>query len=270
VVDGITMNATPQRLIAEGKFNKNVPVLMGSNRDEFAAFIQKPRQHFFYQYPQDMNETHFDALLAYLGSTNVKAVKQLYDPSVYAYPKNRGNFSQWWWTAMRVATDNGIPAKGWPVGPALGHCSVRRVAANLLKGGAPSVHIYHFETPLGNPNRAMHGMEIPFVFHWVTPSPTHVFPWGLGISRGNHELSSAMANYWTRFAAYGDPNHGSTKLKLPLWPAYDPSHDKANIKLDATLISAVITPEKNLRGDACDFWDKLAGVEPAASSEIIV
>jgi len=45
VVDGVSMTATPQDLVAAGKFNNKVPVLIGSNRDEFAAFITGGGSH---------------------------------------------------------------------------------------------------------------------------------------------------------------------------------------------------------------------------------
>merc|ERR1712072_1524441 len=139
-----------------------------------------------------MTETQFDDLLAYLGEDNVKMVKRLYSPSVYTYPADLGEFSQWWWTAMRIATDQGIPFKGWPTGPALGHCSARRITEQLLRGGTPSAYMYHFSRPQwvgASTGFVGHGLEIVFVFNM----PIFIRP-------GNHYLASAMASYWVNFA----------------------------------------------------------------------
>jgi para-nitrobenzyl esterase len=267
-VDGVSMVATPQKLIAQGKFNNKVPVLLGSNRDEFAAFVNSPSQTMAKYYPKDMTEVQFDALLAYLGTDGLKTVKRLYDPSAYSYPTGcsiRGPIyrSQWWWTAMRIATDNGIPVRGWPIGPALGHCSARRIAHQLLQGGSPSVYMYHFEKVYANSCFSMHGMELPFVWHW---SPL------LGVAPGNRKLATAMTNYWTHFAASGSPNLNGTDLGLPHWPAYSFGQDssKLNLKFDASFSRPIIEVQQNLRGDACDFWDSLAATGRPAPPTILV
>jgi para-nitrobenzyl esterase len=262
VVDGVSMVDTPQQMIAAGKFNNKVPILIGSNRDEFSAFILRPSQDFYKDYPAEMTEAEFDSLLSRdLSNESIHMVKQLYDSAVYAYPSARFAKSPWWWMAMRVATDNGISAKGWPVGPALGHCSVRRIANQFLKGGTPSVYMYSFEKALLNPSVAMHGMEIPFVFGWQA---------ALGIAPGNRQLASAMTAYWSHFAASGNPNQGGSSRSLPDWPAYSFRGDKSNVKFDASFLSADITVERNFRGAACDFWDSLASSESSTAQPIIV
>ena len=48
-----------------------------------------------------MNESQFDDLLGYLGPSNLKTVKKLYDPSVYPYPSNLGSYSQWYHRSVR-------------------------------------------------------------------------------------------------------------------------------------------------------------------------
>jgi len=259
VVDGVSMTGTPQELVAAGKFNNKVPVLMGSNRDEWSAFITGPHAH--HSLPTDMNESQFDQAMAPLGEDTIRAVKRLYDPSVYAYPADLGKYSQWWWTAMRVVTDNGIPLGGWPVGPALGHCSARRIAEQLVRGGTPSLYLYNFERTLIDPVLVGHGMEIPFVFNW----------WPLfALSPGSRRLSKEINNYWVRFATSGSPNLPGAKDALPQWPKYVPGEDRAIINFDATFSKSKITITQNFRGAACDFWDSLAMKEQRHSSVIIV
>eukprot|EP00812_Abedinium_dasypus_P006674 NODE_1845_length_1050_cov_358.167839.p1 GENE.NODE_1845_length_1050_cov_358.167839~~NODE_1845_length_1050_cov_358.167839.p1 ORF type:complete len:315 (+),score=61.72 NODE_1845_length_1050_cov_358.167839:128-946(+) len=250
------MTATPQELIAAGQFDKSVPVLIGSNIDEFSRFINavnllsifvdtsnlpilKPR----------MTENDFDNLIGHLGANNVKKVKQLYDPSVYEYPRHLGLFSQWWWMAMRVATDHDIPFKGFGKGVAIGHCSMRRVAEHLLRGGAPVLYMYNFARSLLG-GQCGHGMDVPFVFSMDA---------FLGVSPGNKALSRAMITYWANFAVTGQPSGDG----LPQWPPYAADGDKADLRLDATFFAANITVEYSYRQAACDFWDRLAAAGPA-------
>lgn len=255
VVDGVSMTGTPQQLIAAGKFNKKVPVLMGSNRDEFSLFIKLiPAIHPMYK--SSMNETDFDNLLAFLGKDTIKTVKKVYDPSIYEYPKDLGGYSQWWWTAMRIATDNGIPFKGFPKGVALGHCSARRIAEHLLRGGTPNVYLYNFVRALLG-NQVGHGMEIPFVFHDSAE---------LGLGNGNRNLSADMVAYWTRFADVGSPSVAN----LLQWPSYAPNGDKANMCFDATFSGSHLTIEHGFRSAACDFWDKIAEGSEPTGREVIV
>merc|ERR1712118_606107 len=126
-----------------------------------------------------------------------------------------GKYSQWWWMAMRVATDNGIPFKGFPKGAALGHCSARRITEQLVQGGTPAAYMYSFARPLIG-GLAEHGGEIPFVFNMRL---------ALGLSPGNHELASAMINYWTEFANAGAPSART----FVQWPKYEPAdNSRAN------------------------------------------
>jgi len=258
------MTGTPQELIAAGKFNTKVPVLIGSNRDEWSTFIAGPghlASELAKIYVPNMTESQFDNLLAYLGKDNIKAVKRLYDPSVYAYPADLGRFNQWWWSAMRVGTDNGIPFPSFPKGPALGHCSARRIAEQLVRGGTPSLYLYHFEQPLVDPHLVGHGMEIPFVFH---------IPQLFALGPGKERLSQQMTNYWVQFATSGTPNLHDATDAWPHWPEYSPDGDKANINFAATLFKSNISISYGLRGAACDFWDSLAAAERSASSMLIV
>jgi len=262
VIDGVATLASPQALVAAGQYNKAVPVLLGSARDEWALFSNVIPGAVVPQYPEAMTEAQFDQLLAYLGPTNLQTVKRLYNPSVYPYPKNLGGCSQRWWTAIRIGTDNGIPFKGYPQGAAFGHCSARRVARHLTQGGTPSVHMYLFARPLIG-HWVGHASEIPFVCHMA---PALVSP-------GNLHLSTAMGAYWTRFATFGDPSTptglgGDGASTQPKWPRFTADGNRSSLRLDATFLSANITVEHDLRGAACDFWDTLADEQSEAPAVV--
>merc|ERR1712070_919541 len=178
-------------------------------------------------------------------------LKSIYEPGSYEYPSNRGNYSQSWWTAMRLATDGGDPAF-----TALGACTVRWTARLLLQGGSPNVFVYLFAHPsqetipdmnvgsvisgLG-PGAVVvpHASELPYVF-----SADDL----LSKKNGELELASAMSSYWTQFAKDGNPN----KPTLPHWPPYVLDHERVQ-RLD--VMPYGIHSQDNLREAACNFWD---------------
>jgi para-nitrobenzyl esterase len=75
------------------------------------------------------------------------------------------------------------------------------------RAGAPTF-MYVFTRNLRDPSlMAPHAMELRYVFNTLpadAPQP-------------DQELSTLMNDYWTTFAATGNPNTGG----LPAWPAYD-------------------------------------------------
>jgi len=241
----VTNTGSPQDLIAAGKFNRNATVLMGSCLDEFSLMINLLNLTTFVP---TMTERQFDKILGYLGQDRLDAVKRLYDPSVYEYPSSLGLFSQWWWTAMRVATDNGIPFHGFPKGVALGHCSTRRVAENLVEHGTSKLYMYNFARSLLG-GQVGHGMDVPFIFK-MNPE--------LGVDPGNKDLADAMIAYWVNFAATGTPSPADGHVVPLNWPAYS-LQEKANLRFQATTFAKNLTVEREYRKPVCDFWDELAG-----------
>jgi para-nitrobenzyl esterase len=77
--------------------------------------------------------------------------------------------------------------------------------------------LYHFAqvppTPGGRNFGAHHAAEIPYVFGELTAAT----PW----TDADRQVSELMMNYWTQFAATGDPNRAG----LPAWPAFDQASD---------------------------------------------
>jgi para-nitrobenzyl esterase len=123
-------------------------------------------------------------------------------------------------------------------------CWARRIARAALQGGAPSVHRYlnphvYTDSPL-TPLRAFHASELPFVFETYevfgyTPTP------------GDAVASSAFQDYWSRFAATGDPN-GAPEITWPLYDQTDPV-----VVIDSTLSTQV-----GVNTTQCDYWDSIA------------
>lgn len=246
-IDGISLTATPKELIIQQKHNKAAPVIIGSNREEMASA-------WFNYYPHDMNETVFDYIYSQqLGSEDLAKVKKLYDPSSYDYPANLGNYSIWWWTAARMLTDMIPGAQPAAANPCcFGACAARSLARSLLDSGSSEVYTYLFAKPPQSPNPeygpstgpgnviVAHAMEIPFVYGHVKQL----------VPADEKELASSMAAYWSSFARAGNPNQPG----LPQWPSFSTTEDTI-LRFDNPLSAGGIHTQKNLRKDACDFWD---------------
>lgn len=84
-----------------------------------------------------------------------------------------------------------------------------------------------------------HAAELPYVFGNFPPLRAYV--------RTDERLSKELIGYWTRFARTGNPNGENA----PPWPKYDANED-VHLLLDEK-----IEAEKNLRTEACDFWDRV-------------
>jgi len=242
VIDGVSLADAPEILIARGDFNK-VPVLLGSTRDEDAYAMV----HSF----TDLTEAQFDSMFKARFPTLqvlLPELKRIYAPGAYPYPADLGNYSQWWWTWMRIRTD---------VYEGVGPCSVRRIARALVRLGAPSVFVYHFAHPpqrnltfrpgddmpgTGKGNVLVpHSSEIPFVMFALEM---------LSVEDGETPLALAMNGFWAQFAAKGDPNMPNSEQ--PHWPRYTEEED-AILRFEASPTG--IQEQRGLRKHACNFWD---------------
>jgi len=231
VIDGVSQTASPWDLMLQGKHNKDVPVMIGSNRDE-AALVTYPLL------PKQVGENVFDLLItALLGVRALPKVKKLYDPANYDYPSELGGYSQGWWTITEAATDTV---------PGLGPCGTRSLARTLLQGGTEHVYTYFFSKPsvaggviVPSEYVVAHATEIIFAFGDVNSLEV----------QSEKELATAMSAYWSSFAIHGDPNHNG----LPTWPLYDASNDTVMRFDDSPRLGGVHT-QQALRKDACDFW----------------
>jgi len=255
VVDGVSLAALPLELLERGEFNGRVPVMLGSNRDEAALwFVGGPP----FDLPANLTEPGLnkffsDYLLAILGKAGLEQLHRVYAPGAYEYPADLGNYSQEWWTAMRVATDGG---PHMPQLTSLGHCSVRRAARALARHGCPGLFVYLFSQPTPVPvydlNEGLaipgtgpgspvvpHASELPYVYGWAE---------ALGRGSGEAELARAVSARWLRFARTGSPSGA----RAPAWPRYDPDGDSL---LEFAAGPGGIRPRRRLRDAACNFWD---------------
>jgi len=240
-IDGVEFEASAGQLIQSGTYHKDVDVLLGSNRDEFALFSQIVPLHKYAKFSIDalLQPLAYDALLEFAVPDPFlhSAINSLYDPNGdYEYPVNLANYSIYWWKITRILTDGGglgVFTKGDKGAYALGHCGARNLARSLKSGGTSKVFQYLFA---GGQNLVGHGSEIGYAFGDVIDFS----------SEGDKQLATAMAKYWSNFAVTGNPNGD----ELQAWPEYDADTDKS-LRLDQ-----IIAVQDKFRSGACDFWDK--------------
>lgn len=187
VGDGVSLARRPEKVLDEG-FAKDVPVLVGTNRDESRLF------------------THFDPAWKQVDETNLHEVFQL-------------SFGPVW---MRVSNHviKNEELNQLLYEDAMTHYVFTYPAIffgeSQAKHGAP-VWMYRFDyesdTLDGTP-KAFHALEIPFAWNSIlNPKNDNL----TGNDSRRYKLAKQMHAAWIAFAHRGDPN----TEELPHWPKYD-------------------------------------------------
>lgn len=216
-VDGDLLPATTGEAFAAGGYPP-LPLLLGSNRDEGTFFLWRVLAR------EVADEAEYRAALARrFGADQVDAIAARYPVATFASPN----------AALAAVA-----------GDALMTCPARRTARAAAAAGAP-VYLYAFERELEQPlvpdGGVVHSGEIPFVFG------IDEYPLGK-VGEAGRPLVEAIQDYWTGFAADGDPN-GGVEME---WPRYEEAGDR-HLVLDVP-----ITASSAHRRVLCDFWDGLA------------
>ncbi|WP_425839283.1 carboxylesterase/lipase family protein [Streptomyces fractus] len=199
-----------------------IPTIYGGNTDEASVFMAL-------QFDLAGNPVTADSYKSQIRAgygDDADAVLAKYPVSDYSSPL----------TALStVMSDCGIPSL-------LSWCSYLR-SAKVLSQKAP-VYVYEFaDTTV---RQLFPGLNLG-VYHGAEAS--YVFPGLLGeMTPEQQALSDQMVDYWTRFAATGDPNgHGS-----PAWPAYRESNDALHLATGSNGIRTFDVAERHKIG----FWNK--------------
>lgn len=166
VLDGTVLPRHPEQALAEGTAH-DVPVIVGSNRDEGAAML-----------PDSLDGAELRTRLTYLfGDTNVGAIEATYRRE-YPQASSVDHLSY-------AVSDSGMR---------LG--AIRLAELKAASSSSTPVYEYFFTYELGG--RAGHGYEIAFVFDNLGPGAR---------SGARRALADEMSEAWLAFARSGDPNH---------------------------------------------------------------
>ena len=186
--DGWVLPATMTEIFAAGKQN-DVPVLIGSNRDEGSIFT---------------SETTADNLKENTRrrfGQDAEAMLKLY-PASSDQEARRAQANM-----MRDQTF------GWEM----------RTWARMQQTGKAKVFLYYFTQVPPLPNAewlgAQHGAEIPYAMNWPNGGQAAKVAW----TEADRKFAEQVSSYWVNFAATGDPNGKG----LPAWPAYSRAAERA-------------------------------------------
>jgi len=194
--DGHVLPGDQYLLYSQGRFN-DTPVLIGTNSDEGALFVQPgATPATFEQQIRDGYAAAAEAILrAYPHATDAEAyrsTKDIFRDTAFAWPT-------WAWATLQS------------------------------KHGHHRAWVYYFDHHAAQVPGSTHASEIPYVFGTLglpgaNPGAQPVAP-----TAADRAMSKLMQDYWINFARTGDPNGAG----LPSWPAFEADSQPAMI-FDAT------------------------------------
>jgi len=228
VIDGEVLPYEPEEAFQNGKINKDVAVMEGSNAADGQTFVYAGVN----TWVPDFLANIVDEAVFYPDGKEV--AKRYANSSI-----NDGR-----WLFGEVLTDY------------LFRCFTQRYSQASYNNGHKTfvyryTHVFSaswlwpkFGLPDICETNACHMSELPLVFG----NEVHTSSLNVTFTPQERELSNSMIGYWTSFAKYGDPNL-STPPPSVTWPTYDPNQ-RMGLVLDETIV-----PESS--ASLCSFWDSV-------------
>ena len=117
------------------------------------------------------------------------------------------------------------------------------------------MYLYQFEYVVDTlaPGRAVHGLDINFLFGTNVGVPLLPPPTTYILSAEDLEFSRVMAGYWRRFADRGNPNTDDESIVH--WPAFKRPAGKGRGADKYLILDDPVTTGKRLREAQCEFWE---------------
>lgn len=228
VVDGFVIPDQPRMLFEAGAFSQ-VPVLLGSNRDEGWTFVNRsfpdtPTG------PYEMTVEEYESAVSTEFGADAPAILAAYPPADY-----RGNPKE----ALSKLVDDAEYA-----------CGASRLARLIERHQVP-VYLYSFHYSIAGLilGRAFHGIDVNLVFgnNFGPPSPPHV------LTPDDENIFIKVSGYWTRFAERGNPNIDD--VNVAHWPRFKHPTGRGEGADKYLLIDSTFQEGKRLREAQCAFWE---------------
>jgi para-nitrobenzyl esterase len=225
VIDGIEIQDQPRTLYEIGAFSR-VPIIIGSNRDDGWTFVNR-------SFPDEMTQEQYQSALATEFGADAAAILAAYPTAAHDSPKD---------------------ALGQAVTDAEYACGAKRLSGLIERTNTP-VYLYQFEYVVDAvaPGRAVHGLDINFLFGTNVGVPLLPPPTTYILSAEDLEFSRVMAGYWRRFADRGNPNADDDTV-LHWQPFNRPTGDGRGAD-KYLILDAPVATGKRLREAQCAFWE---------------
>ena len=197
VVDGMTLPAHPYEPVAS-PLSASIPILTGSNECEGVPY-GNPSDDYWTREPAN------DGELRSLVRRLVPMSEMDADRLIALYRARRPAATPGDIAAIMAGDNSPLRLSSYAI-------AERKFAQH-----AGPVYLYYFDwySPVrGGKLRAMHGMELPFVF-----GHPDLVRFMTGDDPERYELARKMSAAWVAFARTGNPNHAS----LPQWEPWNPS-----------------------------------------------
>jgi len=213
-IDGYALVEAPATAFAAGHLNAIDAFIGGTNEDEATLFTRSKSIR---------TKMEFEQAVSAITPAHVDDVVALYPPRGGSYLTPKAAYNAF-------ITD-------------LTFTCPTRSQTRALAGHAVHTYRYLFRkvTPLGRLARlgAFHGSELPFVFGNLTEAS--------GTDAAERTLSNTMIQYWTHFAASGNPNENAAST----WPERTTG---ADVSLDIDDMIQLATGYRAAECDAMANW----------------
>jgi para-nitrobenzyl esterase len=230
-VDGKVLTQSVGAAFSSGQFN-HVPVIIGSNHDEFRLFVA-----FLFELPfGPVTAAQYPGYVAALLSAPAQVVSLV----VAQYPL--GNYASPALALGAIGTDAFFSCNTLAVQKSLSQY-VPTWAYEFDDANAPQ----RFLPPASFPYGAYHSAELQYLFDLPVTVPAPA------LTDDQERLSSAIVSYWSAFARRADPNSFVTPLWQPQTSSTDRTEALSAPTPQAGTATAFAVDHK------CAFWAALAG-----------